>query len=267
MRRGAMGAGALWALSLGEFMSRGVEARRFRVRTDRSVRRRTKQQACLCCNSLKASATCRTAGQAIRFGAGCRVRTCTTEWPWSTHLGNSGKLILVRNHEGDVSPATRISNRRPITYLSDGGGGTTNLGSTRRRERWEEAWADPRRHRPQLRRRRDAVGHVAHRRGNRRRGSRLAVRGRQGGGDPTPLKAMGRFSHEACMIDPNTGYVYETEDDGDSSGFYKFVPLLPRQPEEGRRPLHAEGEEREPGRSPHGVRRRYDMGRRMGANR
>jgi hypothetical protein len=26
------------------------------------------------------------------------------------------------------------------------------------------------------------------------------------------------------MIDPNTGYVYETEDDGDASGFYKFVP-------------------------------------------
>lgn len=43
-------------------------------------------------------------------------------------------------------------------------------------------------------------------------------------GDPAPLKAMGRFSHEACMIDPNTGYVYETEDNGDTSGFYKFVP-------------------------------------------
>ena len=43
-------------------------------------------------------------------------------------------------------------------------------------------------------------------------------------GDPTPLKAMGRFSHEACMIDPNTGCVFETEDDGDTSGFYKFGP-------------------------------------------
>ena len=36
---------------------------------------------------------------------------------------------------------------------------------------------------------------------------------------------MGRFSHEACMVDPRTGFVYETEDDGDSSGFYKFVPF------------------------------------------
>jgi secreted PhoX family phosphatase len=34
---------------------------------------------------------------------------------------------------------------------------------------------------------------------------------------------MGRFSHEANMIDPRTGYVYETEDGG-PSGFFKFVP-------------------------------------------
>ena len=33
-----------------------------------------------------------------------------------------------------------------------------------------------------------------------------------GTADPTPLKAMGRFSHEAVAIDPDTGIVYETED-------------------------------------------------------
>jgi secreted PhoX family phosphatase len=42
-------------------------------------------------------------------------------------------------------------------------------------------------------------------------------------GDPTPLTDMGRFSHEALMVDPRTGYVYETED-SDDCGFYKFVP-------------------------------------------
>lgn len=42
-------------------------------------------------------------------------------------------------------------------------------------------------------------------------------------GDPTPLVEMGRFSHEALMVDPRTGYIYETEDSGDC-GFYKFVP-------------------------------------------
>ncbi|HEX6161931.1 MAG TPA: alkaline phosphatase PhoX, partial [Vicinamibacterales bacterium] len=48
----------------------------------------------------------------------------------------------------------------------------------------------------------------------------------EGFGDPTPLKTMGRFSHEAVAVDPATGYVYETEDAGDC-GFYRFVPATP----------------------------------------
>jgi secreted PhoX family phosphatase len=43
-------------------------------------------------------------------------------------------------------------------------------------------------------------------------------------GDPRPLGQMGRYSHEAVAVDPATGYVYETEDAGNSSGFYRFVP-------------------------------------------
>jgi uncharacterized protein len=43
-------------------------------------------------------------------------------------------------------------------------------------------------------------------------------------GDPTPLRDMGRFSHEAVAVDPATGWVYETEDAGSRSGFYRFVP-------------------------------------------
>ena len=38
-----------------------------------------------------------------------------------------------------------------------------------------------------------------------------------------PLRAMGRFRHEAVAIDPETGIAYETEDEG-SAGFYRFVP-------------------------------------------
>jgi uncharacterized protein len=49
---------------------------------------------------------------------------------------------------------------------------------------------------------------------------------------PVPLKAMGRFSHEAIAIDPSTGIVYLTEDNGftagnpdrPGSGFYRFIP-------------------------------------------
>lgn len=40
-----------------------------------------------------------------------------------------------------------------------------------------------------------------------------------------PLKAMGRFNHEAACVDPNTGIVYMTEDRGDSL-FYRFVPKV-----------------------------------------
>jgi uncharacterized repeat protein (TIGR03803 family) len=43
---------------------------------------------------------------------------------------------------------------------------------------------------------------------------------------PVPLRLMGRFNHEAVAVDPATGIVYETEDQGDVSGFYRFVPAV-----------------------------------------
>jgi hypothetical protein len=42
-----------------------------------------------------------------------------------------------------------------------------------------------------------------------------------------PLTAMGRFAHEASVADNETGIVYETEDAGDTSGFYRFLPNDP----------------------------------------
>jgi uncharacterized protein len=44
-----------------------------------------------------------------------------------------------------------------------------------------------------------------------------------GASDAVPLKAMGRFSHEANASDPATGYVYLTEDSG-TSALYRFRP-------------------------------------------
>ena len=40
---------------------------------------------------------------------------------------------------------------------------------------------------------------------------------------PVPLKAMGRFIHEAVAVDPSTGIVYETED-RQIAGLYRFLP-------------------------------------------
>ena len=40
---------------------------------------------------------------------------------------------------------------------------------------------------------------------------------------PTPIKAMGRFKHEAAAVDPRTGVAYQTEDEGDGM-IYRFLP-------------------------------------------
>ena len=46
--------------------------------------------------------------------------------------------------------------------------------------------------------------------------------------DPVPLKAMGRFNHEAAAVDPISGIVYLTEDRPDSL-LYRFIPNVPGQ--------------------------------------
>ncbi len=43
---------------------------------------------------------------------------------------------------------------------------------------------------------------------------------------PVPLLEMGRFVHESAAIDPATGIVYQTEDEGDGL-FYRFIPNEP----------------------------------------
>ena len=45
---------------------------------------------------------------------------------------------------------------------------------------------------------------------------------------PEPLRAMGRFEHEAVAVDPGTGWVYLTED-RKPGGFYRFKPEHPGQ--------------------------------------
>jgi secreted PhoX family phosphatase len=50
--------------------------------------------------------------------------------------------------------------------------------------------------------------------------------------DPVPLKAMGRFNHEAAAVDPATGIVYMTED-RDDGVLYRFIPKVPGKLAEG----------------------------------
>jgi secreted PhoX family phosphatase len=52
-----------------------------------------------------------------------------------------------------------------------------------------------------------------------------------------PLRAMGRFAHEAVAVDQRTGIVYLTEDpgSGQGAGFYRFLPKDPERLEAGGR--------------------------------
>ncbi|HEX8287755.1 MAG TPA: alkaline phosphatase PhoX [Pyrinomonadaceae bacterium] len=49
---------------------------------------------------------------------------------------------------------------------------------------------------------------------------------------PIPLKAMGRFEHEAVAVDKNSGVVYLTEDKN-PGGFYRFLPKRHKRLAEG----------------------------------
>ncbi|MDX2249627.1 MAG: DUF839 domain-containing protein [Bacteroidia bacterium] len=51
--------------------------------------------------------------------------------------------------------------------------------------------------------------------------------------DPLPIKAMGRFQHEAVGVDPQTSIVYQTEDRLDGL-IYRYIPFVPEK-------LHAGG--------------------------
>jgi secreted PhoX family phosphatase len=44
--------------------------------------------------------------------------------------------------------------------------------------------------------------------------------------DPVPIRAMGRFNHEAVAVDPRSGAVYETEDRSDGL-LYRYLPEEP----------------------------------------
>jgi secreted PhoX family phosphatase len=46
--------------------------------------------------------------------------------------------------------------------------------------------------------------------------------------DAVPLKAMGRFRHEAVAVDPDTSIIYQTEDRTDGL-FYRFIPNEPKK--------------------------------------
>jgi secreted PhoX family phosphatase len=135
----------------------------------------------------------------------------------------SRRLILVRNHE-QASGAPFVAGRPDITYRDDGAGGTTNLVFNTNTGRFEAVWSS-------------LAGTVRNCAGGVSpwntwvtceetdvAGHGWSFEVGRLRGDPTPIIDMGRFSHEALMIDPRSGFVYETEDT-DNCGFYRYVPF------------------------------------------
>ena len=87
--------------------------------------------------------------------------------------GNSGRLILVRNHETAVG--SPYLGKPSIMFAGDGAGGTTNLIFNGKTGNWEKSWSTLGRHDRDLRRRGHAVGHVDHVGGNHHCRSRLEL--------------------------------------------------------------------------------------------
>ncbi|MEM7758360.1 MAG: alkaline phosphatase PhoX [Cyanobacteria bacterium P01_A01_bin.40] len=162
--------------------------------------------------------------------------------------GENGNTILVRNHE--VSPLDAINNlpNDIPQYDSSCAGGTTTLVINRDRNlqqhylslagtnrncaggttpwgSWiscEEEIATP--YPPPG----YTMAHVSPYWGKvtRKHGYNFEVAARGGLATPIPLKAMGRFRHEAIATDPKTGYIYQTEDQFNSC-IYRFRPEQP----------------------------------------
>jgi uncharacterized protein len=136
-----------------------------------------------------------------------------------------GKVALVRNHEvGSYNGAFTEPNYNPLA-----GGGTTNLVFDPRRGEFLESYAS-------------LSGTIRNCAGGPtpwgtwitcEETTDVAADGTRHGyifevpyngkGDPTPIKAAGRYSHEAVAVDPDTGILYLTED-ATPSGLYRYLP-------------------------------------------
>ena len=140
LRRGAMGAGALWTLSLTELMSRRADG------------------------SPVISSPYGPIGPALDEATGLPLlqlpdgfRYKSYRWDGDTmsdgivcpslhdgmavvdQQGNSGRLILVRNHETAVG--SPYLGKPSITFAGDGAGGTTNLIFNGKTGNWEKSWS------------------------------------------------------------------------------------------------------------------------------
>jgi secreted PhoX family phosphatase len=223
LRRGAMGAGALWTLSLTELMSRRAYGSPVISSPYGPLSPTLDATTGLPLLQLPEGFSYKSYGwygDVMSDGIVCP--SLHDGMAVVDQQGNSGRLILVRNHE--TAAGSPYLAKPSITFAGDGAGGTTNLIFNVKTGSWEKSWSS-------------LAGTIRNCAGGvtpwgtwiTSEETTLAGHGwnfdvGSQKGDPAPLYDMGRFSHEAVMVDPATGFVYETED-SDNCGFYKFVPF------------------------------------------
>jgi secreted PhoX family phosphatase len=244
LRRGAMGAGAFWMLSLPEFAVRQAYGQLMSKSPYGPITPKLDETTGLPLIQLPDGFRYRSyswAGDLMSDGVPCPNRhdgmAVVDEWhgkddvvrdddlhedPNRDRRDLSHRLVLVRNHEG--AGGTPYTRNPAIAYATDAKGGTTNLVFDGKRGEWLKSWSSL------AGTWRNCAGAVTpwgtwitcEEVGNLpNHGWNFEVGALKG--NPKPLKDMGRFSHEAGMVDPRTGYVYQTED-ARNAGFYKFVP-------------------------------------------
>lgn len=156
----------------------------------------------------------------------------------ATFAGENGQVILICNHEVNLTQNPAVNAPKNKKYDPLTGGGTTTLildekgnlikqyaslaGTSRNcaggATPWG-SWISCEEHTitPAYNKANDP-NNVA-----KKHGYNFEVPAKGGLAEPIPLVAMGRFNHEAIAVDPETGIIYQTEDRDDSC-IYRFIP-------------------------------------------
>ena len=265
LRRGAMGAGALWTVSLGELMGR----RAYGSPVIPSPYGAAQPEAGRDDGPAAAAAPRRLSVPVVFMDRRPAVGWDAVPEPARRH-GRGRPTGRLR--PSDPRAKSRNGRRHAVCEQE---------GDHVRRRRWRrhdephlqrqdgivgEGVVDPRGHDPQLRRRRDAVGHLDHMRGDRRRRPRVELRRRRAKRRPASARRHGPVLSRGA--DGRPGHRVRLRDRGlRQLRLLQVRAVYVLEARRGRRPLHAEGRgsgQRQPRRL---LPSWHDVGCRVGAHR